>query len=116
MKLIKENSRTPYSGPLLYNNLSRMMTQAYTIFLSASHTGGTLLSNQEIRNCVHTGPFVEFLVKLNKDPEWRKILGKEMPDSRREDIELLLRFFGLEGNLRLPETYEGFLVRFYEEK
>ena len=86
-------------------------TSVYHIF-ERLNTGGTLLSNQEIRNCVHSGPFVEFLVKLNKNPEWRKILGKEMPDSRRRDIELLLRFFALKDISDYQKPMKDFLSAF----
>ena len=49
-------------------------TSIYHIF-ERLNTGGTLLSNQEIRNCVLSGNFVDFLVKLNDNQGWRKILG-----------------------------------------
>jgi len=55
------------------------------------NTGGTLLANQEIRNCVYRGNFRELLQELNGLPDWRVILGKEASDSRQRDIELILR-------------------------
>lgn len=59
------------------------------------NTGGTPLSSQEIRNCVYRGPFLDALVELNKDENWRAILGKQIPDKHLTDVELLLRAFGL---------------------
>ncbi len=69
-------------------------TSMYHIF-ERLNTGGTLLTNQEIRNCVYHGNFVESLARLNQTSEWRTILGKEIPDSRKKDIELLIRFFAM---------------------
>ncbi|NQS96978.1 MAG: DUF262 domain-containing protein [candidate division Zixibacteria bacterium] len=69
-------------------------TSIYHIF-ERLNTGGTFLSNQEIRNCVYRGDFNDLLVEQNKLSEWRTILGKPKPDSRKRDIELLLRFFAL---------------------
>lgn len=69
-------------------------TAMYHIF-ERLNTGGTLLANQEIRNCIYRGRFVSFLEDLNLLPEWRDILGKKLPDSRQKDIELLVRYFAL---------------------
>ena len=86
-------------------------TSIYHIF-ERLNTGGTLLSNQEIRNCVHSGSFVDFLVRLNTTHEWRKILGKSMPDSRKRDIELLLRFFAMRDISDYQKPMKDFLSRF----
>jgi len=59
------------------------------------NTGGTQLNNQEVRNCVYWGEFVKLLTKLNTDKNWRLIFGKEAPDSRQRDVELVLRVLGL---------------------
>lgn len=64
------------------------------------NTGGTLLANQEIRNCVYRGGLVRLIEELNTFDPWRSILGKTPPDSRRRDMELITRFFAthdLEG-------------------
>lgn len=86
-------------------------TSIYHIF-ERLNTGGTLLSNQEIRNCVHIGHFVDFLVGLNNNQEWRKILGKPMPDSRKRDIEILLRFFAMRDISNYQKPMKDFLSRF----
>ena len=59
------------------------------------NTGGTLLSNQEIRNCLFEGKFSDFLDKLNNLECWHSILGKPDHDLRKRDVELILRFFAL---------------------
>ena len=55
------------------------------------NTGGTLLKPQEIRNCVYHGSLNDTLHKLNKNTDWRKILGTEVEDKRQRDTELILR-------------------------
>lgn len=63
------------------------------------NTGGMPLTDQEIRNCVYVGVFNQQLNALNSYPNWRKLLGKENPDRRLRDIEIILRFFALLHNL-----------------
>jgi Protein of unknown function DUF262 len=69
-------------------------TSVYHVF-ERLNTGGTALSNQEVRNCVYRGPFNDRLRELNSHPSWRTLLGAPKPDSRQKDIELLLRFLSL---------------------
>ena len=89
-------------------------TSVYHIF-ERLNTGGTLLSNQEIRNCVHSGRFVEYLAQLNSDLEWRKILGKPVPDSRKRDIELLVRFFAMRDISSYQKPMKDFLSKFMKK-
>lgn len=77
------------------------------------NSGGTLLTNQEIRNCIYHGRFVNFLEDLNLFPEWRQIIGKELPDSRQRDIELLVRYLALrEKRSCYKKPMKDFLSRF----
>ncbi|OON94859.1 MAG: hypothetical protein ATN33_03830, partial [Epulopiscium sp. Nele67-Bin001] len=69
-------------------------TGMYQIF-ERINTGGKALNAQEIRNCVYAGNFNELLIELNQHTTWRKILNKDMPYARMEDMELILRFFGI---------------------
>jgi hypothetical protein len=64
------------------------------------NTGGMALQGQEIRNCVYEGEFNELLKKLNKNQDWRKIVGTEAEDKRMRDTELILRFLALFYNVR----------------
>ena len=59
------------------------------------NTGGTPLTSQEIRNCVYRGEFLDALMVLNRDENWRTILGKKLPDKHLTDVELMVRAFGL---------------------
>lgn len=69
-------------------------TSIYHIF-ERLNTGGTLLHPQEIRNCIHHGPFNDELQVLNNTPSWRKVFGRPSADKRQRDVELVLRFFAL---------------------
>lgn len=71
-------------------------TGMYQIF-ERINTGGRILKAQEIRNCVYHGQFNEMLRMLNKNNNWRLVLGSETEDSRMADVELILRFFAFTG-------------------
>lgn len=72
-------------------------TSIYHVF-ERLNTGGTQLVSQEIRNCIYHGPFNELLFELNLGTSWRKLFGKDAPDKRQRDIELILRFLALRYN------------------
>ncbi len=87
-------------------------TSIYHIF-ERLNTGGTLLKNQEVRNCVYGGTFNDLLIELNAYPIWRSIVGKPKFDSRQRDIELILRFFALLNNAdKYTKPMKDFLSRF----
>ena len=86
-------------------------TSMYHIF-ERLNTGGTLLANQEIRNCIYHGRFVDFLAEINKLSNWRKILGKTELDSRQKDIELLVRFFAMRHRSAYKKPMKDFLSKF----
>ncbi|MCI4319698.1 MAG: DUF262 domain-containing protein [Thermoplasmata archaeon] len=84
------------------------LTSIYHIF-ERLNTGGTLLKNQEIRNCVYHGALNALMLELNRDPSWRGIVGKPAPDSRQKDVELILRFFALFDEL---PSYDKPMIEF----
>lgn len=86
-------------------------TSVYHIF-ERLNTGGTLLTNQEVRNCIYHGKFNDFIVNLNKNQSWRIILGKEKPDSRQKDVELILRFFALLNIEKYEKPMKEYLTKF----
>ena len=86
-------------------------TSMYHIF-ERLNTGGTLLPNQEIRNCVYHGRFVEFLESVNRSENWRSILGNQEPDRRRKDMELLVRFFAMRDLTGYAKPMKDFLSKF----
>lgn len=67
-------------------------TGMYQIF-ERINTGGRTLKPQEIRNCVYHGKYNTMLFDLNKNSDWRAIIGTPDEDSRMADVELILRFF-----------------------
>ena len=84
----------------------------FTIF-HRLNTGAMKLNNQEIRNCIYSGPFNDLLNELNKTPDWLK-LNRMRKDSgyRFRGQELILRFFALYDN---AEGYGGRLASFLND-
>ncbi len=89
-------------------------TSMYHIF-ERLNTGGTLLTNQEIRNCVYHGSFIGFIDKMNNYSAWRNILGKKDVDSRRKDIELMVRFFAMRDFSAYKKPMKDFLSKFMKK-
>ena len=86
-------------------------TSIYHLF-ERLNTGGTQLSPQEIRNCVHHGKLNDLLHDLNDLQEWRNVFGRKDPESRQRDVELILRFFAL---FELGEQYAKPMKNFLNE-
>lgn len=79
-------------------------TILYSIF-ERLNTGGKRLNAMETRRALGYGELLKSLEFLNKNEDWRKILGKPNIDNRFLDLELLLRLYvltttykGVEGN------------------
>ena len=89
-------------------------TSMYHIF-ERLNTGGTLLANQEIRNGIHHGRFSKFLDEINKLNDWRRILGKTEPDTRKRDVELILRFLAIRNSDSYRKPMKDFLSRFMQK-
>lgn len=89
-------------------------TSIYHIF-ERLNTGGVNLTPMEIRQCIASGPFVAVLNKMNKDANWRKIVGREEVDKRMRDVELVLRVVALaENNDKYEKPMKGFLNEYME--
>jgi hypothetical protein len=87
-------------------------TSVFHIF-ERLNTGGTFLHNQEVRNAICAGSFNDLLHELNEYPAWRLILGKEYPDTRMRDVELILRFFSLRHAAdRYEKPMKDFMSRY----
>lgn len=88
----------------------------YQIF-ERLNTGGLNLSLMEIRQCISFGPFIEHLKHLNENEYWRKILGKNQPDNRLRDVELILRCLALQKKFsEYDKPMKGFLNDYAEEQ
>jgi hypothetical protein len=46
---------------------------------------------------------------LNRDPNWRQILGKKHPDKHQKDVELILRVFALCDGAKYEKPMKEFL-------
>lgn len=84
----------------------------FTIF-HRLNSGGMKLNNQEIRNCIYSGPFNDFLKELDANPEWMIINKMEEPGSYRyTKQEIILRFFAFHDKY---ESYSGRLSKFLND-
>lgn len=75
------------------------------------NTYGKKLNDQEIRNCIYSGPFNSLIKELNKDLGWKKILNFTN-DARFAKAELILRFFAFYDE---DKKYEGILTKFLND-
>lgn len=65
-------------------------TSIYHVF-ERLNTGGKNLNPMEVRRCVYTGPFAEKLEELNRNKNWRLLIGQANEDIRYRDVEWVLR-------------------------
>jgi len=77
------------------------------------NSGGVNLTPQEIRASLYHSPFYDAIHRLNGDPRWRRVVGRDEPDLRMKDIEVLLRGFAMlvDGQNYAP-SMSRFLNRF----
>ena len=67
-------------------------TSMYQIF-KRLNTGGSKVNAQEIRCAIYQGALIDKIKVLNRNAEWRGIVGK--PSPRLKDQELILRFMAM---------------------
>lgn len=84
----------------------------FTIF-HRLNAGGVRLNNQEIRNCIYSGPFNQLLHDLDLDANW-KLTKDKLPGkgTRFRSVELILRFLALYEN---SENYAGKMAKFLND-
>lgn len=76
------------------------------------NTGSVQLSPQELRQALFPGPFVRFAEEFtNSSAPIKKLLNNSEPDFRMRDIELFVRFMGM--NLFL-DNYQGDMKKFLD--
>lgn len=84
----------------------------FTIF-HRLNTGGNKLNNQEIRNCIYSGTFNNFLKKAVSYNNYISLMDiKEGETYRFSHEELILRFFAFYDRLN---TYNGKLAKFLND-
>ena len=94
-----------------YTKLSHM-DYLFTIF-HRLNTGGSRLNNQEIRNCIFSGRFNNFLREISRDQAWLTITGRRTSEGDRyRGQEQILRFFAFHDSYR---SYRGGLASFLNE-
>jgi uncharacterized protein with ParB-like and HNH nuclease domain len=82
------------------------------------NTGGVTLHEQEIRNCVFTGPFNDFIKELAENKDFRGVV-KQTANAERSGSyeELVLRFFAYyEDQDSFSHSVKGFLNDYMESK
>lgn len=83
----------------------------YEIF-NRLNTTGVNLTPQEIRVSLAGSKMMESLFELNRNKQWRTLLGSESPDARLKDLEILLRAFAMSD----PEVkYSPSMVKFLND-
>ena len=88
------------------------MEYLFTVF-HRLNTGGLKLKNQEIRNCIFSGPFNDLLQKLDNLPKWRKF--NRMEDGKNYRFvkqEIILRIFAFAEE---SEKYNGQIGKFLND-
>ena len=59
------------------------------------NTGSIKLNEDEIRNSVYRGPYIQLLAELGEDPVFHKLVGKDNLKKRMVYRGMILRFFAL---------------------
>ena len=91
---------------------SNHMDYLFTIF-HRLNAGGSRLNNQEIRNCIYSGTFNDFLRNIDRDTDWLKMTGRsESEGDRYRGQERILRFFAFHDSY---QEYQGGLATFLND-
>ena len=106
-----ENLTIPITVLRCDYNKKTHMQYLFQIF-NRLNTGGSKLYNQEIRNCIYSGPFNTMLKELVRTDIWCSYVNTDLAKiekSRYSNEELLLRFFALN---ECQQKYTGKLASF----
>ncbi|MCL2220199.1 MAG: DUF262 domain-containing protein [Chitinispirillia bacterium] len=107
-----ENSTIPITVLRCNYKDKRHLSYLFTIFHRLNSTG-LKLNNQEIRNCIYSGPFNRMLQDLDLYSNWRKLNKMHGTNSyRMRKQELILRFFAFYYSV---EDYTGNLASFLND-
>lgn len=87
------------------------LTYIYNIF-HRLNTGGLKLNNQEIRNCIYRGNFLELINQCNKNEKWSLWANSLAKNKRMRGAERILLFFCMYNQL---EKYENKLSSFMND-
>ncbi len=75
------------------------------------NTGSVKLNDQELRNCIFRGRYLELLKELSSEPDYKYIMGFKNPDKRMKDVEYVLHFgaFYHQTYLKYNKSLSNFL-------
>jgi len=73
------------------------------------NTGGQNLKPQEIRSNLYFSGFYKMIHTLNRNQQWRDVIGKQDEDINLKDVELILRSFAM---LIWGDKYRPSMARF----
>jgi uncharacterized protein with ParB-like and HNH nuclease domain len=81
------------------------------------NTGGIILHDQEIRNCVFQGRFAEFIKECVTNPDFETVIKRSDKHGRGNLEELALKFFAYyEDRALFKHSVKGFLNDYMEKK
>lgn len=83
----------------------------YEIF-NRLNSGGMNLKPQEIRRSAYDSKFYDMLYDTNVRPQWRDLVGQQIPDIHMRDVEILLRGFAMLIN---GAAYRPSMVKFLNQ-
>jgi uncharacterized protein with ParB-like and HNH nuclease domain len=78
------------------------------------NTGSVPLNDQELRNCVYRGPYINLLKELSRNTDFMHLLGISNPDKRMKDVELALRFASFYHSTYL--NYKSPMRKFFNDE
>lgn len=96
---------------IIRQNAPRDDSAIYEIF-SRLNSGGVNITPQEMRMSLYHSDFYSMLMRVNYEPEWRRLLNSPEPDLRLKDMELLLRMFAM---LMDAEGYSPSMSKFLNQ-
>ena len=76
------------------------------------NSGGVNLTPQEIRASLYHSEFYDMLSQISRTPAWLKLTGRNAPDLRMKDIEIILRGFAMLIN---GDSYAPSMVKFLNQ-
>lgn len=81
------------------------------------NTGGIILHDQEIRNCVFRGHFAEFIKECVRNSDFDTVIKRSDKNGRGNLEELALKFFAYyESRMIFKHSVKGFLNDYMEKK
>ncbi|GAB4367559.1 MAG: hypothetical protein Kow00121_05950 [Elainellaceae cyanobacterium] len=81
------------------------------------NTGSVQLTDQEVRNCIQSGPFNDLLLKAASNPKYQELIGlPKKTQKSMKDAELVLRFFAYRDLSKdYNDNYTEYLNEYMDE-